>query len=89
MQHHHLYIVCHATKVAKATIAYQVKHDIVDSDMVRVSTLFNMLSFINLFIFWTTHFLNFGPLIYYREPFFLLGSLAFFDPPIFVHLLLI
>jgi hypothetical protein len=34
MQHHHLYIVCHATKATNAIVAYQAKHDIVDNDMV-------------------------------------------------------
>jgi hypothetical protein len=34
MQCHHLYIVCHAVRVTSATTIYQVKHNIVDSDMV-------------------------------------------------------
>jgi hypothetical protein len=34
MQRHHLYITYHATKAIKVTIAYRIKHDIVDTDMV-------------------------------------------------------
>ncbi len=34
MQRHHLYITRHAAKVANAITIYQVKHNIVDSDMV-------------------------------------------------------
>jgi hypothetical protein len=34
MQRHHLYIIPHATRVANATTAYQVKHRIVDNDIV-------------------------------------------------------
>jgi hypothetical protein len=34
MQCYHLYIVCHAERVANAIAVYQVKHDIVINDMV-------------------------------------------------------
>jgi hypothetical protein len=30
----HLYIACHAARVANAIVAYQAKHDIVNNDMV-------------------------------------------------------
>jgi len=53
----------------------------------RVSTLYSQLGFFSPFIFWTTQFLNFRPLIYYRNPFFSLCFLTFLNPPIFVHLL--
>jgi hypothetical protein len=35
MQHCHLYIVHHSTKVANAVVAYRTKHKIVDNDMVQ------------------------------------------------------
>jgi hypothetical protein len=44
----------------------------------RVFILHNQLGFFNLFIFWTIQFLNFGPLIYYKEPFFSLCYLIVF-----------
>jgi hypothetical protein len=34
MQHYHLYIARHAIRVTNVTIAYRVKHKIVDNDMV-------------------------------------------------------
>jgi hypothetical protein len=34
MQHHHLYIVCHATMVVNVVATYRAKHNIVNSDMV-------------------------------------------------------
>jgi hypothetical protein len=33
MQRRHFYIARHATKAANATVAYQTKHEIVDTDM--------------------------------------------------------
>jgi hypothetical protein len=30
----HLYTPCHAAKAANATVTYQVKHEIIDNDMV-------------------------------------------------------
>jgi hypothetical protein len=44
----------------------------------RVFILYNQLCFFSLFIFWTIQFLNFGPLIYYKEPFFSLCYLVVF-----------
>jgi hypothetical protein len=35
MQHQHLYITCHATRAANAIITYQIKHGIVNNDMVQ------------------------------------------------------
>jgi hypothetical protein len=35
MQHRHLYITHHATRVANVTTVYQAKHGIVDNDMVK------------------------------------------------------
>jgi len=34
MQCHHLYIGRHATKVANVVVTYQIKHEIIDNDMV-------------------------------------------------------
>jgi len=34
MQQYHLYTTRHATKATKATTTYQIKHNIVDNDMV-------------------------------------------------------
>jgi hypothetical protein len=34
MQCHHLYIVRHVVRASNAITAYQIKHDIVDNDMV-------------------------------------------------------
>jgi hypothetical protein len=35
MQCRHFYIICHATMATNATIVYQAKHEIVDTNMVE------------------------------------------------------
>ncbi len=45
----------------------------------RVFTLYSQLGFFCPFIFWTTQFLNFDPLICYGEPFFFIGFFSNFS----------
>ncbi len=82
MQCYHLYIVSHVTSGTNAAAFYETKHKIVNNDMIQGFHFIQSAKFFIPFIFLITQYLNFGPLIYYREPFFSLCSLTFFDLPI-------
>jgi hypothetical protein len=44
----------------------------------RVFILYSSLGFFHLSIFWTTRFLNFGPVICYEKPFLFIGFFSNF-----------